>query len=222
MSSRNELTAACTAPTFAVLALVLMSHCGGDSEAVVLRQDAVLIYAGMKANRADCTSGDDAYCSTYEAVFVQDVDSDYYDGVSRIAVLTTRGGFDENPLLHLSEDLGATWRTVFLTNNLISDYGWDLLQIGVHLAHGEVSLMFTQTRVGAGGLDYHEAKLFRVDLQTGALSEVAAGNGMLAAVYPQHRDDGHLRSMQQDFDFRDLLFQLLAGLHRLRPDNRHQ
>lgn len=189
--------------------LLALAACGSGVESWPLRAGVVQIYAGAQANDFGCAEHDPAQCPNYEGIFIADVDSGELCPPpeaacgSRLAVLTTRGGgWDDNPLIHVSDDAGLTWRTIVPEANLYSDSAWDSFTLGVHVDRGEIYLLYSTSSVGGGGLTYSRLHARRVDQVTGILDPITPST-LVTGSLAQHRPDGRLRWMVEEYDFRD-------------------
>lgn len=189
---------------------VALGACGSGDGGFELRPGVVQIYAGAKADDYGCTEHDPAQCPNFEDIIVVDVDREEMCPPpaptacgTRLAVLTKRGGaWDDNPLIHLSEDNGLTWRTLIPQANLYSNFAWDSFKLGVHLQNGEIYLLFTRSQDGAGGFSYSRLTARRVDPVTGAMGRDDPGWAYVGAL-AQRRPNGRLRWMVDGYDFRD-------------------
>lgn len=160
----------------------------------MIRPGVTVVSQGRKADNPGCTSNNASVCPTFEAMIVSDVDRDG----DRVAVLRISGG--EQAILFLSEDLGATWKEIVIDTGLTADLLWDQQGLGVHVFGGEVYLLLSRSRIGAGGGTYPELWPLRVDLAAGSVT--AAGPQSPSVAFPQKRPNGRLRAMSGDGDFR--------------------
>jgi hypothetical protein len=175
------------------LAYVVIAACSSSGSGISIRPGVSTVHVGQRSDTSGCLVVNVDSCPGLDDVAIADVD---HDG-ARVALVITN---NQTVTLVLSEDGGVTWSTHDLIGDLLSDFGWNQAQVGVHLSGGEIFILYTQDRFGAGGLTYTDLLPLRVDQTTWTLSRIGSQPMMMGI--PYKRDDGHLRLEATDGDFR--------------------